>query len=176
MSGCGYPSSRRPAPGRAIRTTWPGSRWPLSNVAPPLAALPTAPGHVRAWVRAALLAWDMSTLAEIAELVVTELVTNAVRASERPGRSLPYQDGQTPVIGICLLADGARLRIEIWDQAAGFPVLREADADAECGRGLALVDAMTEGRWGWYPAVHPWAAKWVWAEIGHPAPGTAQTL
>lgn len=73
------------------------------------------------------------------------------------------------VIGICLLADEARLRIEVWDQAAGFPVLREAPADFESGRGLTLVDALSQGRWGWHPAALPWTAKCVWAEIGHPA-------
>jgi hypothetical protein len=47
------------------------------------------------------------------------------------------------MIGICLLADEARLRIEVWDQAVGFPVLREAPADFESGRGLTLVDALS---------------------------------
>jgi anti-sigma regulatory factor (Ser/Thr protein kinase) len=158
MSGCGYPS---PA-GHHVMT--------------PLAALPTAPGHTRAHVRVALLAWDMSALAETAELVATELVTNAVRASERPGGSFYSQDGETPMIGICLLADGARLRIEVWDQAVGFPVLREASADSECGRGLALVDVVTEGHWGWHLAARPQPAKCVWAEIGPPAPVTVPTL
>jgi hypothetical protein len=126
MNGCGYPSSRWPDPGRVIYATWPGLQWLLSNAMTPLAALPTTPGHARALVRAALFAWNMSNLTETAELVVTELVTNAVRASERSGRSPSCQAG-------------------------GFPVLREASADSECGRGLALVDAMTEGRWGWHP-------------------------
>jgi anti-sigma regulatory factor (Ser/Thr protein kinase) len=174
MDGCGYPSSRWPAPGRVSYSTWPGPQWPLSNVMTPLAALPTAPGHARAYVRAALLAWDMSTLAAVAELVTTELATNAVRASERPDRRLSRQNDRTPLLGICLLANGARLRIEVWDQAVGFPVLREAAADSECGRGLTLVDAMTEGHWGWCPIVLPWAAKCVWAEIGRPAPLPAQ--
>jgi anti-sigma regulatory factor (Ser/Thr protein kinase) len=173
MSGYGYPNSLRSASGRRTR---PRSQWPLSNVMPPLAALLTAPGYARTHVRAALLAWDISSLAEVAELVATELITNAVRASKQPGRSRSWQDGQCPTIGICLLADGPRLRIEVWDQATGFPVLRETSVDSECGRGLALVDAMTGGRWGWCPAMLPWATKCVWAEIGQLAPVRAPTL
>jgi anti-sigma regulatory factor (Ser/Thr protein kinase) len=169
MSGCDYPHSRRSGSSRVICATWPESQWRLSDVTAPLAALPTAPRIARAHVRTALLAWGMSSLADVAELVASELVTNALRASEQPGRPLSRQDRRTPVIGICLLADEARLRIEVWDQAAGLPVLREVPADFESGRGLTLVDALTEGRWGWHPAALPWTAKCVWAEIGHPA-------
>jgi hypothetical protein len=139
-----------------------------------LAALPTAPGHARAYVRAAVHAWGISSLAEVAELVATELVTNAVCASEGPDLHPSNQDDQAPAIGLCLLlTDGARLRIEVWDQAAGFPLLYEASADSDSGRGLALVDAMTEGHWGWHPAAISNAAKCVWAEIDHPAPVAA---
>jgi anti-sigma regulatory factor (Ser/Thr protein kinase) len=167
MSGCDYPNSRRSGSSRVICAAWPESQWPLSDAIAPLAALPTTPRIARAHVRAALLAWGMSSLADVAELVASELVTNALRASEQSGRSPSHQDRRTPVIGICLLADEARLRIEVWDQAVGFPVLREAPADFESGRGLTLVDALTEGRWGWHPAALPWTGKCVWAEIGH---------
>jgi anti-sigma regulatory factor (Ser/Thr protein kinase) len=172
MSGHGYPHSLRSASGRGVQ---PRSQWPLSNVMPPLAALLTAPRYARTHVRAALLAWDMSSFTEVAELVATELITNAVRASEQSGRSRSWQDGQGPTIGICLLADGPQLRIEVWDQATGCPVLRETSADSEYGRGLALVHAMTGGCWGWYPAALPWATKCVWAEIGDLAPVTVPT-
>lgn len=168
MSGCGYPCSQRSATGRLIRVAWSGSLWPLSSVMAALPALATAPGYARGHVRAALTAWGISEFAEAAQLVVSELVTNAVRASEQPSQSISDEDGQTPVIGICLLADGTRLRIEISDPAAGFPVLRRASADSECGRGLALVDALTEGRWGWHPAARAAVTKYVWAEIGQP--------
>jgi hypothetical protein len=117
----------------------------------------------------------MSVLTEEAELVATELITNAVRASERLGHPSPCQDRQAPAIGLRLLADGTRLCIEVWDQASGFPVLRETSADSEYGQGLALVDAITAGRWGWYPAMLPWAIKCVWAEVGHPAPAATRT-
>jgi anti-sigma regulatory factor (Ser/Thr protein kinase) len=140
-----------------------------------LAAMSTAPGHARAHVRSSLVTWEMSSLTEAGELVATELVTNAVRASARPGYSISGQGGMSALIGLCLLADARRLRIEVWDQAAGFPVLRETSSDAECGRGLLLVDAMTEGVWGWHVVVLPQPVKCVWAELGLPTPVSAST-
>jgi len=162
MNGHVYPGSLRPAPDGVLR---PGAPWPLSNVMTPLSALPSALSCVRAEVRAALTRWDMSNLTEAAELVVTELATNAVRAAGRSGQPSSGLGRPTPVILICLLADRVRLRIETWDQAPGFPVLRGAPVDAEFGRGLALVDAMTEGRWGWHPTLSAQVGKCVWAEI-----------
>jgi len=168
MSGYGFPSISQPSPGRVARPAWP-----LRDAVPAMAALPTAPAQARALVRAALLTWDMSGLTDAAELVATELISNAVRASEKTGCPGPYQGSQVRVIGLCLLADGARLRIEAWDQAAGFPILAKADLEVECGRGLTLVDAITRSRWGWYSGVFPGTAKCVWAEIRHP---TAETF
>ena len=86
MNGCDYPNSRRPGSGLAIGATRPESHWPLSDVIAPLAARPTAPRIGRAHVRAALLAWGMSGLADVAELVASELVTNALHASKQSVR------------------------------------------------------------------------------------------
>jgi anti-sigma regulatory factor (Ser/Thr protein kinase) len=163
---------QRSGPGHVARRTTSGSQWALSSELPSLPALPTAPGHARAQVRNLLLAWGMSALADAAALVVTELTTNAVRASEQSGRK---RDGQVSVVSVCLYGNGAALRIEVWDQATGFPLSSEAPVDSECGRGLTLIDAVTEGRWGWHPADHPWAVKCVWAEIRAPGPATAST-
>ena len=136
---------------------------------PPLAALPTAPGCARADVRAALAGWNMASLSDTAELVVTELVTNAVRASVQPGSSPPHLGGRTPVVRIRLLTDGTQLRVEVWDQASDVPVLCQAPDYAESGHGLALVDAMTEGCWGWQPAARGQPGKCVWAEMRLPS-------
>jgi hypothetical protein len=63
-----------------------------------------------------------------------------------------------------LVADGGVLTIECWDQAPGCPVLREAGALAETGRGLAIIDAITSGCWGYQPAVGQ-VGKCVWGRI-----------
>jgi anti-sigma regulatory factor (Ser/Thr protein kinase) len=150
-------------------TTWPVAAWPLSRAMPPLAALPTAPGCARADMRAALAAWKMTSLTDTAELVVTELVTNAVRASAPPGSSPSHLVGGMPVVRICLLTDGIQLRVEVWDEANGVPVLRQTPGYAESGRGLALVEAMTEGCWGWHPTARGQPGKCVWAEMRRPS-------
>jgi hypothetical protein len=56
------------------------------------------------------------------------------------------------------------VRIEAWDTAPGSPVLREPDWDAENGRGLFIVDSITDGNWGWDP--YRDGSKCVWAVLG----------
>lgn len=134
-----------------------------------LTATPSSPSLARRFTRAFLRRLGIYSITDTACLVVSELATNAVCAYKPHNRLASRSDGSTALIRIRLHANGERLRIEVWDQAAGLPVLHAASADSECGRGLALVGAMTEGRWGWRPAVLPWTAKCVWAEIRHPA-------
>jgi anti-sigma regulatory factor (Ser/Thr protein kinase) len=145
------------------------SGWPLVTEVPPLGALPTAPGTARARVRAAAAAWQLDDdVAEAGELVTSELVTNAVQASnDQAGRPL-YVDGRLPLIWLRLLSDGTRLIIEVWDTASGYPQPRPAVEDATDGRGLHLVNHLTGRQWGWQPAHGGYATKCVWAEL---APG-----
>jgi anti-sigma regulatory factor (Ser/Thr protein kinase) len=115
----------------APRASIPARRWPLSSTTPPLAALPTVPALARLFVRATLHTWHEDSLVQDAELIVSELTGNAVTASaDRDGRPV-YVDGRMPVIRVCLLTDGVRFLIEVWDQAPGIPVLREVDHDEE---------------------------------------------
>lgn len=122
------------------RDAAPAQRWPLSAAMPPLAALPAAAASARMLVRLTLPDWGVPDLTSTAELIVSELVSNAVEASGRRGH-----------IRVCLLCDGTRVVLEVWDQASGVPVLREAGVLDESGRGLNLVAALASG-WGWHPA------------------------
>lgn len=139
------------------------SRWPLGSVMPPLGAIPTAPGCVRAHIRTVLAAWRLHHLIEDGELIASELAANAVSASRDEAAQLPYADGRTPVIQVCLFCDWITLRLEVWDQAPGTPILCHPASLEEAGRGLALVEALSR-RWGWQPAPAP-ARKIVWAEL-----------
>jgi hypothetical protein len=63
-----------------------------------------------------------------------------------------------------LSADDERVLIEVWDAHERMPVCEQPDLDAEHGRGLLLVEALSEG-WGTHrPAGHP--GKIVWARCG----------
>ena len=134
--------------------------WPLSGVTGPLPAEEATPGSVRAEARQALALWDLADAVDVIDLVATELATNAIRAS-----ALMRLDGKAPVIRVCLLTDRSVARVEVWDEAPGLPVLREADDEAENGRGLILVNELTGGRWGWTRVAGLLPAKCVWAEI-----------
>jgi anti-sigma regulatory factor (Ser/Thr protein kinase) len=95
-----------------------------------------APAAARRFVDAPLrdmLGRAASPSAEDVVLVVSELVTNAVRASAE-------------VIGLALRVDDDRVEVEISDDAAGWPTPREADWEDPDGRGLAIVDELAD-RW-----------------------------
>ena len=116
--------------------------WPLQTHLE-LAALPTAPGCARGHVRSVAREWGLGDLAETAELLVSELVTNAVRASDRLRADLAV----VPVIWLWLVSDQVSLVIHVWDgNGDEMPVRRDGGAGDEAGRGLMLVDALASER------------------------------
>lgn len=140
-----------------------GRPWTLSSTMAPLAALPTAPACGRAHIRTVLGDWRMTAFVESGELIISELITNAVQASTDEFGCPLYYDGHMAVIHVRLLADRVRLLIEVWDMAPTLPAVQQVEADEEGGRGLQLVDALTN-RWGWLP-IRGWPGKCVWAEL-----------
>ena len=94
---------------------------------------------------------------DTALIVVSELVTNAVDAARRLDR--------LSTAGLSLRLFPGYLLAEVVDSSPEAPFLvEEADVLSEHGRGLQLVDALTDGRWGWFrwPAT---ARKVVWARM-----------
>jgi hypothetical protein len=148
----------------AVLTASALNGWPLTSSMPTLGALPTAPASVRAHVRVTLSGWQLSGLAEVSELVASELAANAVNGSTAPGGGPVYVGGQLAVIGLRLHSNRSRLLVEVYDTAPGRPVLRRAGVNAESGRGLAIVDTLTGGRWGWH-TVQGQPGKVAWAEL-----------
>ncbi|MEU6409043.1 ATP-binding protein [Microbispora sp. NPDC046933] len=143
----------------------------------------TAPRRARAFVRRQLRGWELAHLAETAELVVSELVTNAVRATDAvvspPVASSMFPVALRTVALRVRVAPGLRsLFIEVWDVSDREPVSRgAADGDpggepGESGRGLALVGSLARS-WGHYSA--PDRGKIVWCELAiAPGAGGAQ--
>ncbi len=139
--------------------------WTLSSDLGPVGALPTAPRLSRGFVSATLDGWGLGELRDTTELLVSELSTNVVRASTDAHGHLRYDaEGKLPLLWIRLLSDRARLLIEVWDTVPatlGAPVARHPEPDEESGRGLEIIELLTED-WGW-ETVPGWSGKKVWA-------------
>lgn len=121
------------------------------------APLPSAVSCARLHARLLMKEWDLGCIADEVELIVSELVTNAVRASAAlPGR---------PPLTLDLRTGEKSLTVEVRDRSPLEPVLREAGSGDVRGRGLMIVEAYS-ARWGWdrLDREH----KCVWAEIDLP--------
>lgn len=95
----------------------------------------TGPRAARAFLDETCSGIHEAKVVEEAQLLVSELVTNAVRY------------GAPPIELQVRCADDDCLQIRVRDSAPGMPKPREADADAESGRGLTLVDVVSAA-WG----------------------------
>lgn len=118
------------------------------------APLPGAVPCARLHAVSVLREWDLRHLADDAEVIVSELITNAVDASV----VLPDR----PPIVLRLLAYEKYLVIEVWDSSPLDLEPREVVTDADCGRGLTVVAALST-RWGRERT--SFRHKVVWAEL-----------
>ncbi|MEU9346164.1 SpoIIE family protein phosphatase [Streptomyces sp. NPDC048278] len=109
---------------------------------------PALVAPIRKQVVEQLDVWNLSMAAFTAELVVSELVTNAIRYGAHP-------------IGLRLIHDTTTLICEVSDTSHTAPHLRRAKTWDEGGRGLLLVAQLTE-RWG---TRHTAEGKTIWAEL-----------
>lgn len=137
------------------------SPWPLQTRLE-LAAQPTAPGVVRGHVRAVAYEWGLAGLADTAELLASEVATNAVLASQRLTTRTDL--AVVPVIRLWVSSDGVYMVIHVWDASDEMPVVKDVAADEENGRGLMLVAALGKD-WG---AHRKTEGKMVWVIIADP--------
>jgi anti-sigma regulatory factor (Ser/Thr protein kinase) len=115
-----------------------------------LAADIAAPRHARAFVPGVLADWGLSRLREDAELVASELVTNALRVARG-------------TIRVRLVLLDCSMILEVWDPSVALPSIPLAAAlDSECGRGMLIVETLS-AEWSTYCAAE--GGKWVWAEL-----------
>jgi serine phosphatase RsbU (regulator of sigma subunit) len=110
----------------------------------------TSASRARTLIRRPLRRWGLTDLIPTAELLVSELVTNAVR----------YAQGK---IGLRLVLEGG-LVCEVLDESAALPRLRHPDESDERGRGLQVVSQLAQ-RWGARRAA---SGKVVWCELPLP--------
>jgi len=102
-----------------------------------LTAGPAAAGEARRQVRAAIAAWDVPVDQDVAVLLTSELVTNAL-AHEVTG-----------LVMLAVTCSRGQLRVDVHDTSRALPMLVDAAVDAETGRGLMLVTTLS-AEWGFY--------------------------
>ena len=144
VTGRAYPRAGASGAGTAFH------RMSVLELAPLPGAIPCARLHAVH----VLHEWGLRSLADDAALIVSELMTNAADASV----VLP----ERPPIALRLLASEKALMIEAWDHSPLDIEPREADPDAECGRGLTVVAALSN-HWGSERTGD--RRKVVWAEL-----------
>jgi anti-sigma regulatory factor (Ser/Thr protein kinase) len=151
------------AGGRPVRGREPGEEMSCLE----LVTLPSAPFWARRYTRAALHAWQLwPETVDTAELLVSELVTNAICAA---GVTLGQEPGRGPEeierIALTLRLLPGRVVLEVFDCNPAPPVLTAAGSDSESGRGLMLIDVLSK-EWGhFFP---PSGGKVVFAVLGIP--------
>lgn len=103
-----------------------------------LHALPTTPACARGHVRTVAHEWGLGHLAENAELLVSELVTNAVQASAK------LRTIEPPVVLLWVISDGISLVLHVWDASNEMPVRLDPGELEDGGRGLLLVETLSK--------------------------------
>jgi len=155
----------RPGAGIAHRSISPDSawqfqgtsmsgEWPLHSYLE-LGAFPSAVPCVRLHTRQVLWEWGLSEVSETVELLASELVTNAVKATRFMEDSF--------VLRFWLLSDRARVMVAVWDANPQQPIRMATSEDADNGRGLLLVEALSK-QWDWHVAPDL-GGKVVWALV-----------
>jgi anti-sigma regulatory factor (Ser/Thr protein kinase) len=132
---------------------------PVRTTRARLQADDTAPGRARAIIRAALTQWQLGHLSDYAEAIASEIVNNAAdatAAATRPPRA-------PAPITVHVSAQHGTLTIRVWDPLTTLPPRPQLpDDDAERGRGLMVVEALSD-EWGSTRA--PKDGKYVWARL-----------
>lgn len=131
------------------QTAW-ASATGASKYSEQLPCQPSSVGRARAFVSDSLDTWGMrEELADVGELIVSELMTNVVSHTTTDLKAVAIQRG------------GRRVRIEVSDSSSTSPCIGSDSSSTESGRGLMLIDALSS-HWGYVK--HPWG-KAIWAEL-----------
>jgi hypothetical protein len=112
-----------------------------------LAAEPRSAGVARDFTRTTLAAWGLRALTGDALLVVSELVTNALRHGAGGPARLP--SGGRAVIWLRLMAQPPYLMCMVADPSRELPLRRPAGLGEVDGRGLHVIESCSS-RWGWH--------------------------
>jgi anti-sigma regulatory factor (Ser/Thr protein kinase) len=143
----------RDEPGRPRVVRMPSDWWDSPAAAACSLSLSAQSGRsARRFTRNTLREWDLAFLADDAEAIVGEFVANAV--SHAAEAALPGQP-----LGLRLLRRTGEVMCAVLDPSDSAPVLRMPDRSEEVGRGLQMVDALSDV-WGWSPVTGRGKAVW----------------
>jgi anti-sigma regulatory factor (Ser/Thr protein kinase) len=98
--------------------------------------VPSAAGQARALLRQALEEWGQDELYDSGSVVLTEMISNAIRSDD--------------VIEVEIFLDDDRsfVHFEVFDTCQDVPEQRTPDDEEENGRGLLLIELLA-AKWGW---------------------------
>ena len=125
----------------------------------PLSPVPEEARLARQFVRELLTCWGLGYLSDDAELIIAELVGNAVRHGLRTGRPVIPLGKESPPLRLCLLRRIGEVMLAVTDPSDEAPAPRAPSVDGESGRGLQIVGALSYV-WGWSPIEGNGKAVW----------------
>ncbi|MEU4835749.1 ATP-binding protein [Streptosporangium sp. NPDC023615] len=132
-----------------------------------LSVFPTSPYYARVHVQRVLEGWRRDDLVETARLLVSELVSNAVKAHTSCRAVAETAHLGPDRIWMDLYLVGETVVLRVWDADRNPPLLRDPGPDDESGRGLHLVDLLAND-WGYYRPTP--GGKIVWCTLASPPP------
>jgi anti-sigma regulatory factor (Ser/Thr protein kinase) len=115
-----------------------------------LSARPEEARTARHFVRELLTCWGLEALADDAEMIVDELVVNAVLHGTRVGMTRTNPAAGLAVLRLCMLRRAGEVMLAVVDPGNETPMPRQPDWGGESGRGLQIVGALSHV-WGWSP-------------------------
>jgi hypothetical protein len=126
----------------------------------PLSPVPEEARTARHFVRELLGCWGLGYLSEDAEMIIAELVGNAVRHGMRTAPvKFPLGGAGRPAIRLCLLRRVGEVMLAVTDPSGEAPAPQAPGSEGESGRGLQIVGALSYV-WGWSPIEGRGKAVW----------------
>ena len=113
----------------------------------------------RQYVRELLTRWGLAYLSDDAELIIAELVGNAVRHGMRTTPQFVQLGANAPALRLCLLRRIGEVMLAVTDPSDEAPEPKAPTLDGESGRGLHIVGALSYV-WGWSPIEGNGKAVW----------------
>ena len=126
----------------------------------------TAPALARQAAAELLEDWGLTDLLDTTALLISELITNAVRATQSSG------GGSRPIVSMRISWAAGSLILEVWDRNPKPPELQVQYLHGESGRGLHIVEALSTAA-AYYPSPTG-VGKVTWCQIEAPAPPESQ--